>query len=141
MREIGWRVVLTGRELGRRKIIQLTRYGTVIIASMQAVGVAVYLSSLTDPNTNIPIVSESSIIFYFVTIITLVTGTIFIMWLGEQISDYGLGNGISLIIMCGILATLPFTLQIEWDSGNIANTPYRYIALLIINPSFHHVFS
>ena len=119
-------------ELGRRKIIQLTRYGTVIIASMQAIGVSVYLSSLTDPNTNIPIVSESSIIFYFVTIITLVTGTIFIMWLGEQISDYGLGNGISLIIMCGILATLPFTLQIEWDSGNIANSPYRYIGLLIV---------
>ena len=119
-------------ELGRRKIIQLTRYGTVIIASMQAIGVSVYLSSLTDPNTNIPIVSESTIIFYLVTIITLVTGTIFIMWLGEQISDYGLGNGISLIIMCGILATLPFAVQIEWDSGNIANTPYRYIALLIV---------
>ena len=119
-------------ELGRRKIIQLTRYGTVIIASMQAIGVSVYLSSLTDPNTNMPIVSESSIIFYFVTIITLVTGTIFIMWLGEQISDYGLGNGISLIIMCGILATLPFTLQIEWDSGNIANSPYRYIGLLLV---------
>ena len=119
-------------ELGRRKIIQLTRYGTVIIASMQAIGVSVYLSSLTDPNTNIPIVSESSIIFYFVTIISLVTGTIFIMWLGEQISDYGLGNGISLIIMCGILATLPFTLQIEWDSGNIVNSPYRYIGLLIV---------
>ena len=119
-------------ELGRRKIIQLTRYGTVIIASMQAIGVSVYLSSLTDPNTNIPIVSESGIIFYFVTIITLVTGTIFIMWLGEQISDYGLGNGISLIIMCGILATLPFTLQIEWDSGNIANSPYRYIGLLVV---------
>jgi len=119
-------------ELGRKKIIQLTRYGTVLIASMQAVGVSVYLSSLTDPNTNIPIVSESGIIFYLVTIITLVTGTIFIMWLGEQISDYGIGNGISLIIMCGILARLPFVLQIEWDSGNIANTPYRYIVLLIV---------
>ena len=119
-------------ELGRRKIIQLTRYGTVIIASMQAIGVSVYLSSLTDPNTNIPIVSESGIIFYFVTIITLVTGTIFIMWLGEQISDYGLGNGISLIIMAGILATLPFTLQIEWDSGNITNSPYRYIFLSVL---------
>ena len=54
------------------------------------------------------------------------------MWLGEQISDYGLGNGISLIIMCGILATLPFVLQIEWDSGNIANSPYRYIVLLVL---------
>ncbi len=119
-------------ELGRRKIIQLTRYGTVMIASMQAIGVSVYLASLTDPSTNIPIVNESSFVFYFVTIITLVTGTIFIMWLGEQISDYGLGNGISLIIMCGILAQLPFILQIEWDSGNIANSPYRYLLLLVI---------
>ena len=119
-------------ELGRRKIIQLTRYGTVIIASMQSIGVAVYLSSLTDPSTNMPIVTEPGLIFYFVTIITLITGTIFIMWLGEQISDYGLGNGISLIIMCGILARLPFVLQIEWDSGNIANSPYRYIILFIL---------
>jgi len=119
-------------ELGRRKIIQLTRYGTVMIATMQAIGVSVYLASLTDPSTNLPIVTESTLIFYFVTIVTLVTGTIFIMWLGEQISDYGLGNGISLIIMCGILAQLPFTLQIEWDSGNIANSPYRYITLLIL---------
>ena len=68
--------------------------------------------------------------FYLVTIITLVTGTIFIMWLGEQISDYGLGNGISLIIMCGILATLPFTLQLE--STQIGENPYRYILLLIV---------
>ena len=119
-------------ELGRRKIIQLTRYGTVIIASMQAIGVSVYLASLTDPGTNIPIVTESSLVFYFVTIITLVTGTIFIMWLGEQISDHGLGNGISLIIMCGILAQLPFILQIEWDSGNITNSPYRYLLLLVL---------
>ena len=119
-------------ELGRRKIIQLTRYGTVIIATMQAIGVSVYLSSLTAPNSDVPIVIITSLAFYLVTIITLVTGTIFIMWLGEQISDYGLGNGISLIIMCGILATLPFTLQIEWDSGNIANSPYRYIGLLIV---------
>ena len=119
-------------ELGRRKIIQLTRYGTVLIATMQAVGVSVYLSSLTAPNSEVSIVIIGSFAFYFVTIITLVTGTVFIMWLGEQISDYGLGNGISLIIMCGILANLPFILQIEWDSGNIAASPYRYIVLFAL---------
>ena len=119
-------------ELGRRKIIQLTRYGTVIIATMQAIGVSVYLSSLTAPNSDVPIVIITSLAFYLVTIITLVTGTIFIMWLGEQISDYGLGNGISLIIMCGILANLPFVLQLEWDNGLISDNPYRYIGLLIL---------
>ena len=54
------------------------------------------------------------------------------MWLGEQISDYGLGNGISLIIMCGILANLPFVLQLEWDSGNMSASPYRYLSLLVL---------
>ena len=112
-------------ELGRRKIIQLTRYGTVMIATMQAVGVSIYLSSL--PN----IVADTGFLsFYFVTIVTLVTGTVFIMWLGEQISDYGLGNGISLIIMCGILANLPFVLQLESDK--MVDNPYRYILLLIL---------
>ncbi len=119
-------------ELGRRKIIQLTRYGTVIIATMQSIGVSVYLSSLTAPGSDTPIVIISGLAFSIVTIITLVTGTIFIMWLGEQISDYGLGNGISLIIMCGILARLPFILQLEWDNGLISDNPYRYIVLLIL---------
>jgi len=118
-------------ELGRKKIIQLTRYGTVVLSMFQSIGVVVYLSSLT-ANDGSPIVVESSFIFFFVTIVTLVTGTIFIMWLGEQISDYGIGNGISLIIMCGILATLPFVVQIEWDSGNILNSPYRYIFLSVL---------
>tara|TARA_S200000501_G_scaffold245021_1_gene229417 strand:+ start:24755 stop:26086 length:1332 start_codon:yes stop_codon:yes gene_type:complete len=116
-------------ELGRRKIIQLTRYGTVLIASMQSIGVSVYLSSIK-LNNGASVVPDGSFYFYFVTIITLVTGTIFIMWLGEQISDYGLGNGISLIIMCGILAQAPFVFQAEWF--NITANPYRYIFLAIL---------
>ncbi|MAZ60963.1 MAG: preprotein translocase subunit SecY [Candidatus Marinimicrobia bacterium] len=116
-------------ELGRRKIIQLTRYGTVLIASMQSIGVSVYLSSIK-LNNGASVVPDGSFYFYFVTIITLVTGTIFIMWLGEQISDYGLGNGISLIIMCGILAQAPFVFQAEWF--NITSNPYRYIFLAIL---------
>jgi preprotein translocase subunit SecY len=116
-------------ELGRKKIIQLTRYGTVLIASMQSVGVAVYLSSIK-LNNGASVVPDGNFYFYFVTIITLVTGTIFIMWLGEQISDYGLGNGISLIIMCGILAQAPFVFQAEWF--NMTETPYRYIFLAIL---------
>ena len=116
-------------ELGRRKIIQLTRYGTVLIASMQSIGVAVYLGSIK-LNNGASVVPMDNFYFYFVTIITLVTGTIFIMWLGEQISDHGLGNGISLIIMCGILAQAPFVFQAEWS--NITAIPYRYVFLGIL---------
>tara|TARA_B100000029_G_scaffold303157_1_gene295999 strand:+ start:399 stop:1730 length:1332 start_codon:yes stop_codon:yes gene_type:complete len=116
-------------ELGRKKIIQLTRYGTVLIASMQSIGIAVYLSSIK-LNNGASVVPVNNFYFYFVTIITLVTGTMFIMWLGEQISDHGIGNGISLIIMCGILATAPFVFQTEWP--NILNSPYRYIFLAVL---------
>ena len=116
-------------ELGRRKIIQLTRYGTVLIASMQSIGVAVYLGSIK-LNNGASVVPLGNFYFYFVTIVTLVTGTIFIMWLGEQISDHGLGNGISLIIMCGILAQAPFVFQAEWS--NILVMPYRYVFLAVL---------
>ena len=116
-------------ELGRKKIIQLTRYGTVMIASMQAIGVAVYLGSIK-LNNGASVVPFDNFYFYFVTIVTLVTGTIFIMWLGEQISDHGLGNGISLIIMCGILAQAPFVFQTEWT--NITLNPYRYVFLALL---------
>ena len=94
-------------EEGRKKIIQLTRYGTVLISSMQAVGVAVFLSSFPIGSDGSTIVSNPDAFFYFVTIITLVTGTLFVMWLGEQISDHGIGNGISLIIMIGIISRAP----------------------------------
>jgi len=123
-------------ELGRKKITQLTRYGTVLIASMQSIGVAVYLASIK-LNNGAPAVPDGGFYFFFVTIITLVTGTIFIMWLGEQISDHGLGNGISLIIMCGILAQAPFVFQSEWF--NIIANPYRYIFLAILMFSITYV--
>lgn len=86
---------------GNKKIIQLTRYGTVFIAAIQAIGVASLFSS-QGMDTQI-----TGTMFFMVTIITLVTGTIFVMWLGEQITDYGIGNGISLIITVGILAGAP----------------------------------
>ena len=86
---------------GNKKIIQLTRYGTVFIAAIQAIGVASLFSSQGLAN------DIGGSIFFTVTIITLVTGTIFVMWLGEQITDYGIGNGISLIITVGILAGAP----------------------------------
>tara|TARA_Y100001935_G_scaffold232717_1_gene214615 strand:- start:263 stop:1588 length:1326 start_codon:yes stop_codon:yes gene_type:complete len=117
-------------ELGRKKIIQLTRYGTVIIASLQSIGVAVFLSSFDSP----AIVTNPGFYFYFVTIITLVTGVVFVMWLGEQISDNGIGNGISLIIMVGILSRLPhvITSRIKGYNEGLLDNPFEDIFLLAL---------
>ena len=88
-------------EAGRRKITQYTRYATVVLALFQAFGIAVALEAqpglVLDPGAG----------FRFVTIVTLLTGTMFLMWLGEQITERGLGNGISIIIFAGIAAGLP----------------------------------
>ena len=88
-------------EAGRRKITQYTRYGTVALALFQAVGISVALESQQG------LVLEPGLMFRFVTVVTLVTGTMFLMWLGEQITERGIGNGISLIIFSGIVAGLP----------------------------------
>ncbi len=115
---------------GRKKIIQLTRYGTVLISFLQAIGVAVFLQGYPGTSAG-PIVPNPGAFFTLVTIITLVTGTIFVMWLGEQISDYGIGNGISLIIMVGILARAPhvFLSQIVQMKSGLVN-PLTNIMLL-----------
>ncbi|WP_417275743.1 preprotein translocase subunit SecY [Castellaniella sp.] len=86
---------------GQRKITQYTRYGTVFLALFQAIGISVALES--QPG----LVIDPGLMFRFVTIVTLVTGAMFLMWLGEQITERGLGNGISLLIFAGIVAGLP----------------------------------
>ena len=88
-------------EAGRRKITQYTRYGTVVLASFQALGIAIALEG--QPH----LVLDPGFTFHITTMITLVAGTMFIMWLGEQITERGLGNGISIIIFAGIAAGLP----------------------------------
>jgi preprotein translocase subunit SecY len=88
-------------ELGRKKITQYTRYGTVFIAIVQGFGIALFLERLT-PGT-MPVVLNPGWGFRLLTVLTLTTGTIFLMWLGEQISERGIGNGISLIIYAGIV--------------------------------------
>jgi preprotein translocase subunit SecY len=93
-------------ELGRRKITQYTRYGTLVICVIQAIGIAIFLENLTSP-TGARVVPSPGWGFRLLTILTLTTGTILIMWLGEQISERGIGNGISLIIFAGIVASLP----------------------------------
>jgi len=93
-------------EAGRRKITQYTRRFTVVLAAFQALGISVALESQRVAG-GIPVVIESGIGFKLVTVITLVTGTMFLVWLGEQITERGIGNGISLIIFAGIVAGLP----------------------------------
>src|SRR5260221_8126370 len=88
-------------QAGQRKITQYTRYGTVFLALLQATGISVALES--QPG----LVIDPGLMFRFTTVVTLVTGTMFLMWLGEQVTERGLGNGISIIIFAGIAAGLP----------------------------------
>lgn len=90
-------------EAGRRKITQYTRYFTVVLALAQAIGISVALES----QQGLILEGTSAMLFRFTTVVTLVTGTMFIMWLGEQITERGLGNGISILIFAGIVAGLP----------------------------------
>jgi len=92
-------------EAGRRKITRYTRYGTVFLASFQALGVAIALES--QQAGAMAVVIDPGLGFRITTVATLVTGTVFLMWLGEQISERGVGNGISIIIFSGIVAGLP----------------------------------
>jgi preprotein translocase subunit SecY len=99
-------------EEGRKKITQLTRYGTVIIAALQAGGASVFLTRLVAPS-GAPVVPNPGVGFNFLTMITLAAGTTLIMWLGEQISERGIGNGISLLIFVGILDRFPYAVMEE----------------------------
>ena len=111
-------------ELGRKKITQYTRYGTLLICVIQAFGISFFLQTLKSPGGEIiragqkifvdpgtPIVAHPGIWFQLLCVLTLTTGTVFIMWLGEQISERGIGNGISLIIFAGIVVNFPSGIQ------------------------------
>jgi preprotein translocase subunit SecY len=93
-------------ELGRRKITQYTRYGTVLLSIVQSLGIAVYLERMT-VGQQFHIVENPGIGFKMMTVLTLTTGTAFIMWLGEQITERGIGNGMSLLIFAGIVVGFP----------------------------------
>ncbi len=94
-------------EAGRKKITQYTRYGTILLSAVQAMGIAVGLESMRVEGGATPIVPVPGWSFRLLTMLTLTTGTALIMWLGEQISEKGIGNGISLIIMAGIVVRIP----------------------------------
>lgn len=97
-------------ETGRKKIVQLTRYLTVLLATIQAIGLTLMLTKMPVPG-NIPVVANPTFSFVVITVITLVTGTMFTMWLGEQITELGIGNGISLLIFAGIIDRLPASVK------------------------------
>src|SRR3954449_10068475 len=90
-------------ELGRRKITQYTRYGTILLSVVQALGIAYFLERNTGIAGGLPLVYNPGWTFRLMTVLTLTTGTTFIMWLGEQITERGIGNGMSLIIFAGIV--------------------------------------
>jgi preprotein translocase subunit SecY len=99
---------------GRKKITQYTRYGTVLITIIQGFGIAVGLESMASP-TGAPVVIMAGWSFRLMTILTLTTGTIFLMWLGELMTEKGIGNGISMIIYAGIVAGLPRAVLSTFD--------------------------
>src|SRR5205809_586654 len=94
-------------ELGRRKITQYTRYGTIALSIVQALGIAVFLERQTKIAGGLPLVYQTGMAFRMMTVLTLTTGTCLVMWLGEQITERGIGNGMSLIIYSGIVVGLP----------------------------------
>jgi preprotein translocase subunit SecY len=112
-------------ESGRKKINQYTRYGTVLLAAVQAFGIAVGLEASTG------VVANPGFLFRFSTVVTLTGGTIFLMWLGEQITARGVGNGISLIIFSGIVANLPIALVQMLELGRTGQTSALFILILL----------
>ncbi|WP_456456479.1 preprotein translocase subunit SecY [Thermovibrio sp.] len=93
-------------EYGRRKISQYTRYGAVLLAFIQALGISIGLEKMTSPS-GIPVVPNPGFTFIFVTVTTLTAGSTFLMWLGEKITEKGIGNGMSLLIFAGIVSRIP----------------------------------
>jgi len=124
-------------EAGRRKITQYTRYATVLLAFFQAFGISVALEA--QPG----LVMDPGVLFRFVTVSTLVTGTMFLMWLGEQITERGLGNGISIIIFAGIAAGLPNAIGGLLElvrTGAMNALSAIFIVLLVVAVTFAVVF-
>ena len=117
-------------ESGRKKINQYTRYGTVLIAALQAYGISAGLEGMSSSAG--PAVAEPGLFFRFQVVVTLVGGTIFLMWLGEQITARGVGNGISLIIFSGIVANLPSALAGTLELGRTGALSTGFIILLLL---------
>ncbi|AWV88002.1 preprotein translocase subunit SecY [Bradymonas sediminis] len=125
-------------EQGRQKITQYTRYGTVILGVIQGFGISFYLENLHETNPNLHLLADTSSAldvwgFRLLTCLTLTAGTVFLMWLGEQITERGIGNGISLLIMGSILAGFPSTvIQLFTQLQSNAISLFTLIALAVL---------
>ena len=102
-------------ELGRRKITQYTRYGTILLSVVQASAIAIFLERQTNIAGGLPLVYHGGWGFRLMTILTLTTGSALVMWIGEQITERGIGNGMSLIIFAGIVVGLPRAVLTTFD--------------------------
>ena len=118
-------------QAGRRKITQYTRYLTVAITIVQGFGIAAMLEGMTSPGSNLPVVLNPGLEFKVVTIITLTTGTVLIMWLGEQITSRGIGNGISLIIFSGIVVGIPSAIARVYQLVSAGDMNILFVLVLI----------
>jgi len=117
-------------ESGRRKISQYTRFGTVVLATFQAIGISLALQNQTAGGLSV--VLTPGISFVVITTVTLVTGTIFLMWLGEQVTERGIGNGISLIIFAGIVSGLPKAIGSTLELARTGEMNGGFIVLLFL---------
>ncbi|RJQ60299.1 MAG: preprotein translocase subunit SecY [Desulfobacteraceae bacterium] len=121
-------------EQGRKKITQYTRYGTVVLSIIQGFGISIGLETMSAPG-GAPVVISAGWQFRILTVITLTAGTAFIMWLGEQITERGIGNGISLIIFAGIVARMPSAVGNTFrllSTGEMGIFPILILAVLMI---------
>src|SRR5512134_1614290 len=119
-------------ELGRRKITQYTRYGTLFLSVVQSLGIAFFLERNTELVGGLPLVYDPGWTFRLMTVLTLTTGSMFVMWLGEQITERGIGNGMSLIIFAGIVVGLPQAVLITVEQMRTAEMSLFRIILLVV---------
>jgi len=118
-------------EAGRKKINQYTRYGTVVLSMIQGLGIAIGLEHMEVGGALI--VPAAGWSFRLMTVLTLTTGTTFIMWLGEQITERGVGNGISLIIFSGIVARMPSAIGQTWTQLRLGEmSPFLFLGVLVV---------
>jgi len=119
-------------EAGRAKINQYTRYATVALCAIQGVGIAVWLESLNAQAGTENVVRVGGFLFRFLTVLSLTTGTMLLMWMGERITERGIGNGISLIIFAGIVARLPDAVVQTFSLSTMAGGRLEPLTMLVI---------
>jgi preprotein translocase subunit SecY len=119
-------------ELGRRKITQYTRYGTIVLSIVQASAIAIFLERQTNIAGGLPLIYDGGWGFRLMTILTLTTGSALVMWIGEQITERGIGNGMSLIIFAGIVVGLPRAVLTTFDQLRTGQMSLLRLILLVV---------